>query len=87
MPAFPKNRVVRLKGADLANLRAACWVRDRRTCQICGHFTFENARFDGDPLAYDMSHKRVRRLGGDTLENVETLCHKCHMQRHAGRIK
>jgi 5-methylcytosine-specific restriction endonuclease McrA len=86
MPSFPKNRVVRLKGKALAELRHQCYHRDEGWCQVCHMPVFFWARFDGDPLAYDMAHIKSRGAGGsDTLENVRTLCHKDHMNEHAGR--
>ncbi len=74
--------VVRLKGADLEWLRYHCWKRDEGKCQDCGIMVYWQARFDGDPEAYDMAHVRNKRNYGDTLENVKTLCHCCHMREH-----
>jgi len=46
---------------------------------------FYLARFDGDPLAYDMAHIVSRGAGGsDELSNVRTLCHRDHMREHSG---
>lgn len=74
---------VRLTGKALAKLRLQCWMRDFGRCKQCGRKVYFEARFDGDPLAYDMAHKRSRGAGGDdSLENVETLCHEDHMERH-----
>jgi len=82
MPACPKNRVVRLIGESLRQLRKDCWQRDRGLCQVCGVGTYWTPRFAGDPQAYDMAHIRVKRLGGDVITNVRTLCHKCHQKEH-----
>lgn len=78
-----KLGIVRLTGVDLANLRRQCWFRDKGECQDCGVRTFYAARFDGDPLAYDMAHIKSRGAGGsDVIENVKTKCHECHMREH-----
>lgn len=94
--ATPRNRktVIRLCGTALAHLRYQRWVRDLCRCQailedgksVCGVEVYFQARFDGDPLAFDMSHIQSRGAGGsDTLENVRTKCHSCHMAEHNGR--
>ena len=80
-----KLGIVRLTGLDLARLRRDCWERDKGQCQDCGAPTFYTVRFAGDPLAYDMAHKKSRGAGGsDVLGNVKTKCHQCHMREHAG---
>lgn len=82
----PRRRktVVRLTGQAMAILRRDCWERSASRCQDCGKFTLWRPRFDGDPLAYDMAHIKSRGAGGsDTLDNVKTLCHTCHMREHA----
>jgi 5-methylcytosine-specific restriction endonuclease McrA len=76
--------IVRLYGGDLTALRNDCWTRDAGICQSCGERTFKDARFDGDPLAYDMAHIGNRRNHGDALDNVRVLCHRCHMREHSG---
>ena len=76
---------VRLTGRALELLRHACWGRDHLRCKECGLETYWKPRWEGDPLAYDMAHVVSRGAGGsDTLENVRTLCHRCHMREHAG---
>lgn len=85
----PRRRktVVRLTGPALRQLRADCWCRDHCDCQICGMFTHYAPRYDGDPFAYDMAHIVSRGAGGsDTLDNVRTLCHRCHMAEHNGKL-
>lgn len=79
--------VPRLTGEALHLLRNDCWNRDRGRCQDCGKVLYYSARFDGDPDAYDMAHRRNKRMYGDTLENVRTLCHRCHMQEHTKGLK
>lgn len=76
--------VVRLEGEALARLRYAVFIRDRGRCQVCGRELFYQARFDGDPLAYDMAHRQNKRMYGDTPSNVRALCHEDHMAEHAG---
>lgn len=78
-----KSGRVRLTGKELAALRAERWQVDGGACRKCGIPTYFNARFAGDPQAYDMAHIKSRGAGGsDSIENVETLCHKCHMAMH-----
>ena len=80
--------IVRLTGNALKKLRLECFVRDFGRCNVCGRKVFYEARFPGDPLAYDMAHVRSRGAGGDdSLENVRTLCHECHMAEHTGRVR
>jgi hypothetical protein len=57
-------------------------MRDKERCVQCGKRLHLNARFDGDPDAYDMAHRRNKAMWGDTLDNVESLCHDCHMKSH-----
>lgn len=86
----PRNRktVVRLKGEALTDLRYQCWRRDGMKCRNCGIYTYLNARYDGDPQAFDMAHIQSRGAGGsDILANVLTACHACHMAAHAGNIE
>ena len=77
-----KPRPGRLKGSDLGALRVACFIRDGGRCVRCGKNLLLNPRFDGDPDAYDMAHKRNKAMWGDTLDNVESLCHEDHMKSH-----
>lgn len=82
MPACPKNRVVRLKGKALEELRRQCWERDEGRSVKSGVALYWQPRFDGDPLAYDMAHIRPKALGGDVLSNVRALSHEEHMREH-----
>lgn len=86
MPACPKPGRIRLTGEHLAWLRRACWLRDEGFCRVCRCMTNPDAPAWA-PNKYDMAHIKSRGAGGsDTLENVRTLCHKCHMREHnAGR--
>ena len=86
----PRSRktVVRLKGKELLWLRFECYARDRLTCQDCGVKVHWMARFAGDPEAYDMAHIKSRGAGGsDTLDNVVTKCHRCHLLEHSGKLE
>ena len=85
MPACPKNRVVRLKGEALDELRHQCWERAKGRSEKSGVALYWRPRFDGDPLAFDMAHLRSKALGGDVLSNVRALSHLEHMNEHAGR--
>jgi len=82
-----KCGIVRLYGRALTELRNACWLRDEGRCQSCDTPTYKNPLFDGDPMAFDMAHIRNKRMYGDVLENVRTLCHHCHSKEHSGRLK
>jgi 5-methylcytosine-specific restriction endonuclease McrA len=83
--AVGKLGIVRVTGADMADLRSRRWRLDRGICHTCGIATFYWPRFDGDPQAYDMAHIVSRGAGGsDVIENVRTECHSCHMREHNG---
>lgn len=76
-----KPRPGRLQGKKLYDLRWACYNRDKGLCQKCGVLT----HWMQDELApdlYHMSHIKAKRIGLDTLENVEVLCGACHRQFH-----
>lgn len=77
-----KLGIVRCTGKDLEALRDACWERDEGICQRCGAAVYKQARFDGDPLAYDMAHRRNKLMYGDVLGNIDVNCHECHMNSH-----
>jgi 5-methylcytosine-specific restriction endonuclease McrA len=77
-----KPRPGRLKGSDLAILRLECWIRDNGKCTNCGCQTI----FDAPEIwnqSYHMAHIKAKRIGGDSLENVRTLCGQCHRTEHA----
>lgn len=56
-------------------------MRDKAICQKCGHMCFNRLPQEHDE-SYHMSHKVAKARGGDTLDNVETLCGKCHRKFH-----
>lgn len=72
----------RLKGKDLALLRSDCWDRDRGICQNCRRPTWFHAPKEF-AWSYHMAHIKAKRMGGDSLENVRTLCGQCHRKEHA----
>lgn len=75
----------RLKGKDLAELRMRCYVRDRACCRECGRMTiFDAPHTWGD--SYHMHHVRGKRMWGDSLENVVTLCGACHRNTHCPKV-
>jgi hypothetical protein len=59
------------------NLRIACLMRDRYTCQHCGK---RNCRLEAHHIVYQ------EHGGKDTLTNLLTLCEACHSGVHQGRI-
>ena len=75
---------VRLTGPALSALRQDVYDRDKGTCQICR----QHVR-DGFPeyQKYDLAHIKSRGSGGSDLpSNCRTLCHRCHMKEHSGKI-
>lgn len=81
-----KTGRVRLKGEALSFLRGHTYQNDLERCRHCGEYIFYTARFDGDPLAYDMAHIKSRGAGGSDLpSNVKALCHRDHMASHSGK--
>ena len=77
-----KARPGRLKGRALEDLRVKCWLKDNEACVKCGVHTFYYAPHWASN-SYHMSHIKAKRMGGDSLENVETLCGDCHRKFHA----
>ena len=75
---FPKMTPPRLKGAKMKAFRLRIFIRDGGRCKVCR----QKVSFDGkDPVFPPMhlSHKRNKRMHGDTPENCETLCPTCHL--------
>jgi hypothetical protein len=79
-----KPRPGRLKGLSLEALRLDCYLRDTGRCVKCDKRVHLFSRFDGDPDAYDMAHRRNKRMWGDNLDNVQAECHACHITGHNG---
>lgn len=83
-----RKSVVRLVGTALEALRRLCFDSDWGLCQKCGARLFFEARFDGDPLAFDMAHCIGRGASGsDVITNVISLCHADHIASHSGKFK
>ena len=82
-PVRSKPRPGRLKGAALAELRRDCWYRDGGVCQECLRVTDPDLPSIAD-RSYHMAHIKAKRIGGDSLENVRTLCGECHRDEHNG---
>ena len=55
-------------------LRQAAWERDRGVCQRC----FLQVGSE----AWQLSHRRGKRMWGDHLENVQVEHEKCHREFH-----
>jgi len=60
------------------NLRIACLMRDRYTCQHCGK---RNCRLEAHHVVFR------ERGGKDTLANLLCLCEDCHHRLHEGKIQ
>lgn len=76
-----KPRPGRLKGAALARLRQQCWDRDGGECRECLKHT-NYLLYKEHPDSYHMAHIKAKRIGGDSLNNVRTLCGDCHRKEH-----
>jgi 5-methylcytosine-specific restriction endonuclease McrA len=72
MPAFPKQRPVRLNEEASRELRQHVLARDGWRCQACG--AMRNL---------EVHHQQFRSQSGeDTKDNLITLCAGCHTQIH-----
>jgi len=72
MKPQPKEKIIRLKGQAYKKLQRRVLERDEYKCQTCGKWT------EAPP-----HHVRHRSQGGsDTLENLKTLCMRCHEKAH-----
>ena len=60
------------------NAREHALVRDKYTCQYCGK---KNCRVEAHHIIFKS------KGGGDTLENLITLCEDCHKAVHLGKIE
>ena len=81
-----KTGRIRLTGRALTELRQACFCRDKFLCRECGRMVAwdvaDAERGFGIPVG-EMAHIQSRGAGGsDILENVRTLCPKCHRDEH-----
>ena len=76
-----KPRPGRLAGKELEALRDACLARDKGRCVVCACVVSKDADHML-PWSFHMAHIRNKRMWGDTLENVRTLCGFHHRQEH-----
>jgi 5-methylcytosine-specific restriction endonuclease McrA len=73
--ARKKPRHGRLKGKALEKLRTECFERDRYLCCECGKRVYWTTGH--------MAHIKAKRMYGDYLYNVRTLCAGCHLIEHS----
>ena len=76
-----KTRPGRLQGDALAALRSECFYRDKGRCCDC----MRPVQLNGDAvwgMGMHMAHIKAKRMGGDSLQNVRTLCPECHRKSH-----
>jgi 5-methylcytosine-specific restriction endonuclease McrA len=67
--------------AAMLALRTACYHRDHGRCRCCGR----DVVLESENLSVraHMHHIQYRSAGGaDVLENVITLCWRCHQKEH-----
>ncbi|NQU04256.1 MAG: HNH endonuclease [Syntrophaceae bacterium] len=85
--AHPKQKAVRLKGTAYKKLQISVLKRDHFFCH--GWIEFDNKSFRcGVPVDGPPHHIIFRSQGGpDTMENMITLCKKCHAKAHGITIK
>ena len=80
-----KPRPNRLKGHDMAVLRAQVFERDGYRCQHVKrvgseiYHCWNRVTWETGHLA----HIQVKRMGGDTLANTFASCADCHRKYHA----
>lgn len=79
MITIGKENIVRRTGKDLEELRDECYERDGGKCVKCGRRLVHSPDSILQPDAYHMSHKRNKRMWGDTISNVESLCTHDHL--------
>lgn len=73
-------------GRDMTNRRREVWERDGRKCVYCETPVVFEWDWTVRPDAMELNHRRSRGLGGDDrIENLETICHGCHVIRHVMR--
>jgi 5-methylcytosine-specific restriction endonuclease McrA len=77
-----RKTVVRLRGAEMAELRQSVFQRDGGKCVDCGR-TVHHRRGEGWGELMELSHLKSRGAGGgDTMENTVSRCSSCHKQSH-----
>ena len=80
----PRKRktVVRLRGAEMAELREKVWKRDGCRCVDCD-LLLSLIATPGSPNRMELSHIKSRGAGGaDTMENTCSRCPECHAKSH-----
>lgn len=79
LTSFPKHKQVRLHGQALKKLVEAVYERDRGCCVNCGCYVPEGTK----------PHHVIFKShgGGDTENNLVTLCNICHYKVHHGSGK
>lgn len=72
----------------LSFIRELVRIRDSRTCQDCGKVWEQGKRrFDVHHLDPKMESIRDIKYDRANMDKMITLCHKCHMSKHAGFVK
>ena len=77
--------VPRLTGKALEQLRSDCYWRDGGICQECG-VRVSDLYPDWHGLKYHIAHIRNKRMHGDSLSNVRSLCGDCHRAEHGNPL-
>lgn len=80
-PIRRKPRSGRFRGNDLSKLRWDCFMRDRGICLECGVMVADYLP-EWHDRKFHMAHIKAKRIGGDSLDNVRTLCGRCHRNEH-----
>ncbi len=70
-----------MEGVELDELRHQCWMRDKGICQRCKKPTYFGLYQEHDD-SFHMAHRRGKRMWGDSLEQVQTECGRCHRKWH-----
>jgi 5-methylcytosine-specific restriction endonuclease McrA len=65
-----------LKGVDVGRRRQEVWERDKRHCVVCGVYV------TWDAMEMDHIGKNYGQKRHDNIENLRTLCSKCHRAKH-----
>ena len=84
----PKKKTIRLYGKDRTQFRLKIAKQYHNICQKCGRYAPPYIGGSYSPFRCgDISHiKSVGAGGSDTEDNVEWLCHSCHMKEHNGEF-
>lgn len=64
-----------LYGVDMSRQRRDVLARDKKCCMVCGKFVGTRGEIDHFPISRG-------RGGDDSMDNLRTVCHKCHTARH-----